>query len=542
MNCDSLTADPIVGPRFRESGVPSHPVLIVNLKSGNGRAAAIDLVGTAQRLGLETVTMQPGDDLAELAVRMVDGGCDHLMMAGGDGSLAIVAEVAMARGVPFSCVPVGTRNHFAMDLGLDRSHPLQSLDAALDGSEQLIDVGILAGQVFLNNVSFGLYPRAIADPEYRSHRARSMADAAVDTVSHLETQITITLPDGRVVSDIEVLLTSNNPYRFIGPPDFARRPALDTGTLGMILADRRSRQKRGPAAFTRWETQKLTVHADPVSIQVGVDGELRQFRSPIEVAIAPKSLRVLVPRQTSSKSLKESIDQLSERAIVHLSGSPGLPRPSELDANSPLLPTISRVRRGGVQRDSGMGVPSSRPPHACIVASSITLQDLDRNGRCDVARRRQERPQDCSGRPRGSRRSPRFSPTWWPKAFSGDGARPIRCPRREVCRCRVRPRCPRATPHLPLRSLASWARHIPVSGSHSMPSPPRSDSPGSTPECTTRPMSSQGGSSGTGLERSQMRQRPRPVSALGRIRTCDTRFRKPGRYQDSRCPKSRSTV
>ena len=305
--------------------MPSHPVLIVNLRSGNGRAAAIDLVDTAQRLGLETVTMQPGDDLAELAIRLVDRGCDHLMMAGGDGSLAIVAQVAMARGIPFSCVPVGTRNHFAMDLGLDRSHPLQSLDAALDGSEQLIDVGILAGQVFLNNVSFGLYPRAIADPEYRSHRARSMVDAAVDTVSHLETQITITLPDGRVVSDIEILLTSNNPYRFIGPPDFAKRPALDTGTLGMILADRRSRQKRGPAAFTRWETQKLTVHADPASIQVGVDGELRQFRSPIEVAIAPKSLRVLVPRQTPSKSLKESIGQLNERAIVHLSGLPTLP-------------------------------------------------------------------------------------------------------------------------------------------------------------------------------------------------------------------------
>jgi diacylglycerol kinase family enzyme len=138
-------------------------------------------------------------------------------MAGGDGSLAIVAAVAMARDVPFSCVPVGTRNHFAMDLGLDRSHPLQSLDAALDGVEMLIDVGIVAGQVFLNNVSFGLYARAIADPEYRSHRARSMADAAVHSARNLETRLTLTLPDGRFVADIEVLLTSNNPYRFIPP-------------------------------------------------------------------------------------------------------------------------------------------------------------------------------------------------------------------------------------------------------------------------------------------------------------------------------------
>jgi diacylglycerol kinase family enzyme len=317
--------------------MPNHPVLIVNPRSGDGRAEAIDLLGAAQKLGLETVTMQPGDDLAELAVRIVDRGCDHLMMAGGDGSLAIVAEVAMARDVPFSCVPVGTRNHFAMDLGLDRGHPLQSLDAAIQGSEKLIDVGIVAGQLFLNNVSFGLYPQAIADPEYRSHRARSMANAAVDTVSHLETKLTLTLPDGRVVSDIEMLLTSNNPYRFIGPPDFARRPALDTGTLGIILADRRSRQQRGPAAFTRWESDKLTVHSDHAEIQAGVDGELMTFQTPVEVTIAPKSLRVIAPRQTSSKSLIESIDQLNERAILHLSGRRTLPSRDEVTARSPLL-------------------------------------------------------------------------------------------------------------------------------------------------------------------------------------------------------------
>jgi diacylglycerol kinase family enzyme/membrane-associated phospholipid phosphatase len=315
----------------------------VNPRSGSGRAAAIDLIDTAQRLGLETVTMRPGDDLAELAVHMVDQGCDHLMMAGGDGSLAIVAAVAMGRDVPFSCVPVGTRNHFAMDLGLDRSRPLQSLDAAFDGHERLIDVGVVAGQVFLNNVSFGLYPRAIADPEYRNHRARSMADAAVDTVSHLETQITLTLPDGRVVSDIEVLLISNNPYRFIGPPDFARRPALDNGTLGVILADRRSRLKRGPAAFTRWESDKLTVHSSHTEIHVGVDGELMAFQTPVELAIAPTSLRVRVPTQTQSKSLKESIDQLNERAILHLSGLPTLPSREEMTARSPLLQRLDEL-------------------------------------------------------------------------------------------------------------------------------------------------------------------------------------------------------
>jgi diacylglycerol kinase family enzyme len=336
---------------------PAHPVLIVNPKSGNGRAAAIDLIDTAKRLGVETVTMQPGDDLAVLARSLVDQRCDHLMMAGGDGSLAIVAEVAIAHDIPFSCVPVGTRNHFAMDLGLDRSHPLQSLDAAIDGVERLIDVGIVSGQVFLNNVSFGLYPRAIADPEYRSHRARSMADAAVDTARNLETQLTLTLPDGRVVSDVGMLLTSNNPYRFIGPPDFARRPALDTGTLGIILADRRSGLRRAPAEFTRWESQTLTVHADPADIQVGVDGELRTLQAPIELALAPKSLRVLVPRKTQPKSFKESIEQLNDRAIVHLSGLPSLPSRDEVTARSPLLRQLHEVDEEVFERVAGWESP-----------------------------------------------------------------------------------------------------------------------------------------------------------------------------------------
>ncbi len=338
--------------------MPTHPVLIVNPKSGNGRAADIDLVHTADRLGLETVTMQPGDDLAALATHMVDRGCDHLMMAGGDGSLAIVAEVAMARDVAFSCVPVGTRNHFAMDLGLDRSHPLRSLDAALDWSERSIDVGIVAGQVFLNNVSFGLYPRAIADAEYRSHRTRSMADAAVDTVRHLEDQITVTLPDGRVVTDVEMLLASNNPYRFIGPPDFAGRPALDAGTLGIILADRRSRLKRGPAAFTRWETRRLVVHSGHAEIRAGVDGELRTFQAPIEVAIASKSLRVLIPRQTESTSLKESIEQLNERAIAHLSGLPTLPSPKEVESKSSSLLRLDEIDDALFERIAGWESPA----------------------------------------------------------------------------------------------------------------------------------------------------------------------------------------
>jgi diacylglycerol kinase family enzyme len=336
--------------------VPTHPVLIVNTRSGNGRAAAIDLFGAAEKLGLQTVAMRDGEDLAALANRIVDQGGDHLMMAGGDGSLAVVAQVAMERDVPFSCVPVGTRNHFAMDLGLDRRHPLSALDAAVDGVEVPIDVGVIDGQVFLNNASFGLYPRAIADPEYRSHRARSMADAAVDTAKSLETEITVILPDGRAITDIEVLLVSNNPYRFIGPPDFARRPDLDTGTLGIVLSDRHSRLTPGNATFRRWEVEKLTVRSNSPDIAVGVDGELRTFPAHLEVGLRPKALRVVTPGQTQSRSLEESIEYLNERAMVHLSGLP-LPDPEELSDRSPLLRRLREVDERVFERIAGWESP-----------------------------------------------------------------------------------------------------------------------------------------------------------------------------------------
>ena len=145
---------------------PDQPILIVNPNSGNGRAEAIGLVSTAERMGVPSVTMRPGDDLAQLAHAMVDRGHDHLLMAGGDGSLAVVAGVAIHRRVAFSCVPVGSRNHFAMDLGLDRHDPLQSLGAARSGVERVIDVGVIANQIFVNNVSFGVYAEAIGDPDY----------------------------------------------------------------------------------------------------------------------------------------------------------------------------------------------------------------------------------------------------------------------------------------------------------------------------------------------------------------------------------------
>jgi diacylglycerol kinase family enzyme len=111
---------------WRPADPARRPVLFVNPRSGDGKAG---LAERAREKGIEAVILAPGQDLDGLAREAVAAGADALGMAGGDGSLTIVAAVAAAQGIPFVCVPAGTRNHFALDVGADRHDVIGALDA-----------------------------------------------------------------------------------------------------------------------------------------------------------------------------------------------------------------------------------------------------------------------------------------------------------------------------------------------------------------------------------------------------------------------------
>src|SRR3954464_12954448 len=182
-------------------------LLIVNPRSGSGSPNADELVAEARRLGLETHQLREGEDPGDVARA---SGADALGMAGGDGSLAAVAEVALERDVPFVCIPFGTRNHFARDVGLGRDDPLEALHA-FAGSERRIDVGRADDRLFLNNVSLGVYARLVHRREH--HRRRSQAFArlrALTIVAQHRTPVGIRL-DGTPLH-ARVVLVSNNAY------------------------------------------------------------------------------------------------------------------------------------------------------------------------------------------------------------------------------------------------------------------------------------------------------------------------------------------
>ncbi len=161
---------------------PVHPVLFINPRSGGGTAARLALADHARDLGVETIVLEPDHDLATLVVDAVDRGADALGMAGGDGSMAVVAAAACAHDLPFVCVPAGTRNHFALDLGVQRNDVVGALEAFTDGLERRIDLGEINGSVFLDNVVLGFYGDAVRQEGYRDARLRTMLASARDAL------------------------------------------------------------------------------------------------------------------------------------------------------------------------------------------------------------------------------------------------------------------------------------------------------------------------------------------------------------------------
>ena len=252
-------------------------LLIVNPRSGSGGPGAEELVAEARRLGIDVHELREGEDPGDVARA---SRAEALGIAGGDGSLAAVAEVARARDVAFVCIPFGTRNHFARDLGLDRNDPLAAL-RAFDGAERRIDVGRADRRLFLNNVSLGVYARLVHRRE--QHRRRRAAFARVRAWAALVTHrqpLGITI-DGEPVES-RIALVANNAYR-IDFPTVGARDRLDEGKLHLYVpGDERV-------------AERFVVDAAAGRLEAAVDGEPDVLRTPIEFRIEPRALRVLVP-------------------------------------------------------------------------------------------------------------------------------------------------------------------------------------------------------------------------------------------------------
>ena len=280
---------------------PQRPVLFYNPRSGGGKAERFALAAEAQVRGIKTVELAHGNDLEELVRDAVAQGADALAMAGGDGSQAIVAAIAAEHSLPYACVPAGTRNHFALDLGVDRDDVVGALDALVDGGERVVDLADVNGRVFVNNVSIGIYGDAVQRPEYRDAKLRTLLDTIPDASGGgaQEEALRWTDPDGTQHESRATVLVSNNRYRLGTIIGSGTRPRMDEGLLGIVVVGEPrpalAHRVRPAPPWHEWAARSFAVEAS-APVAAGIDGEAAQLDPPLRFSTRPGALRVRIAR------------------------------------------------------------------------------------------------------------------------------------------------------------------------------------------------------------------------------------------------------
>lgn len=290
-------------------GPARRPVLFFNPASGGGKAVEHDLESECAARGIEAVELGEGDDLRELAEAAVARGADVLGMAGGDGSQALVAGVAAEAGIGYVCIPAGTRNHLALDLGVDRNDVVGSLDAFGPAAERWIDLAEVNGRVFVNNVSLGAYAEVVQSDDYRDAKVSTTVQMLPELVGRNAEPLDLRYRSGagEDCDTATVIQVSNNAYELQSFGGLGSRPRLDAGELGIVtlhidagteiptfvalaLAGRASEF----GGFAEWTCSSFVVDS-AAPIPAGVDGEALLLDPPLNFRIRPRALRVRVP-------------------------------------------------------------------------------------------------------------------------------------------------------------------------------------------------------------------------------------------------------
>ncbi|HEY6636492.1 MAG TPA: diacylglycerol kinase family protein [Solirubrobacterales bacterium] len=304
---------------------PERPVLFYNPKSGGGKAERFALADEARARGIEPIELARGDDLGELVEKAVADGADALAMAGGDGSQAVVAAIAADLDLPYACVPAGTRNHFALDLGIDRNDVVGALDAFVDGGERRVDLAEVNGRVFVNNVSLGLYAEAVQNPGYREAKLRTILDTVPEMLGSEGSGLDLAWlgPGGHEHRSGAAVLVSNNRYRLGRAVGSGTRPRIDDGLLGITVVSAPTGSGQGRLVqrpWREWTAAEFEVHADH-AVPAGIDGEAVTLDPPLRFRIKPGVLRVRVSPKHPGASPSAAIPETAldgTRALVEI--------------------------------------------------------------------------------------------------------------------------------------------------------------------------------------------------------------------------------
>lgn len=304
-------------------------LLLINPRSGDDSPTSEEVADAARALGVEVHVLREGEDPGTVAR---DSGARILGIAGGDGSLAAVAAVAVETGAGFVCVPFGTRNHFARDVGLDRNDPLAALPAYVDGVERRVDVGRVGERLFLNNVSLGIYARLVHRREHRRRRGEALARLkAVAAVARQRHTLRATV-DGEPVR-ARVIFVGNNTYE-LTLFTVGARERLDAGELSLWTASGWL-----PTTWDERTGTRFRIDVAAHRVRAAIDGEPVVLDTPVEVGIVPRALRLQLPAEEGEDAVHDnpeaSEDEQEEAQTGRYDEEESMRYPSEGQPDAP---------------------------------------------------------------------------------------------------------------------------------------------------------------------------------------------------------------
>ncbi|WP_134724660.1 diacylglycerol/lipid kinase family protein [Paracoccus luteus] len=290
--------------------------VVLNPGSGRrdrGRCQALlrrGLDGRAAELSLRTA--RRGADLPRIAARAVAEGFDLIVAVGGDGTQAAVAGAVAGTDAAMGVIPGGTFNFFARDLGVGDTVEA-AIATLLDGRIRAVDVGQINDTVFLNNVSFGAWPRILERREAVYRRwGRSRVAAylsALGAFRDLRHPVALkTIDEGvetRYSTALAFVAKSAVQLEQLG---LEGANAIRDGHLAIFVARARGpRQLAGAALrlafgfaargsdFDLVIDDDLVIDTMPARRDVAHDGERTRLTGPFRLRVRRGALRVVVP-------------------------------------------------------------------------------------------------------------------------------------------------------------------------------------------------------------------------------------------------------
>lgn len=274
-------------------------------------AAAVAELGRELRI-IEPAPGQPLPPLAQEIVADAAASGAMVIAAGGDGTISTVAAACFLRNVPLGVIPTGTFNYFAREWGVPEQ-PVDALLAALAGVRTRVDVGFANGRLFLNNASFGLYPRLIREREStkaRLGRHRWVARlAALGSMLSGQRRFAVSMEtDGlRQIRRATMVFVGNNALQ-LQQLGLEVAGCIMQGRLAVVVQPPLGRLQRlrqmllglfgrlgQEAALERGCASTLVVDSKRHQIELAIDGELCRLPPPLVFSKGRQALTVMLP-------------------------------------------------------------------------------------------------------------------------------------------------------------------------------------------------------------------------------------------------------